>query len=55
MKKIEATMQEIWAATRPIVQKNRKKYSRKNKNKDDWKKAIDGDRERDSGHGDGKG
>lgn len=50
MKKVEVTMQEIWAATRPVVQKNKKKYSRKNKKKDDWKKAIDGDRERDSGN-----
>jgi hypothetical protein len=51
MKKVEVTMQEIWAATRPVVQKNKKKYSRKNKKKDDWKKEPNGDRERDSGHG----
>jgi hypothetical protein len=35
MKKIEVTMQEIWAATRPAVQKNKKKYSRKKKKEDD--------------------
>jgi hypothetical protein len=33
MKKIEVTMQEIWAATRPIVQKSKKTYNRKNKHK----------------------
>ncbi len=33
MKKIEVTMQEIWAATRPIVQKNKKTYTRKSKHK----------------------
>lgn len=31
MKRVELTMQEIWAATRPIVQKNKKKYERKPK------------------------
>jgi hypothetical protein len=31
MKKVEVTMQEIWAATKPVVQKNKKKYSRKTK------------------------
>lgn len=33
MKQIEVTMQEIWAVTRPIVQRNKKKYSRKPKHK----------------------
>jgi hypothetical protein len=33
MKKIEVTMQEIWAATRPIVQKSKKTYNRKPKHK----------------------
>jgi len=33
MKKIELTMQEIWQATRPIIQKNKKKYNRKTKHK----------------------
>ncbi len=33
MEKIELTIQEIWAATRPIVQKNKKQYSRKKKHK----------------------
>jgi hypothetical protein len=33
MEKIEITMQEIWQATRPIVQKNKKTYTRKKKHK----------------------
>ncbi len=31
MKKIVITKQEVWQATRPSIQKNKKKYSRKNK------------------------
>jgi hypothetical protein len=31
--KIEITVQEIWAATRPIIQKSKKQYSRKEKHK----------------------
>ena len=33
MKKIKVTMQEIWAATRPKIEKNKKKYNRKKKHK----------------------
>lgn len=33
MEKIEVTMQEIWQATRPIVQKSKKTYTRKKKHK----------------------
>jgi hypothetical protein len=33
MEKIEITMQEIWQATRPIVQKSKKSYTRKKKHK----------------------
>jgi hypothetical protein len=33
MEKIEVTMQEIWQATRPIVQKSKKTYNRKKKHK----------------------
>jgi hypothetical protein len=33
MEKIQVTLQEIWEATRPIVQKNKKKYTRKSKHK----------------------
>ena len=33
MKTIEITIQEIWAATRPIVQKSKKSYTRKKKHK----------------------
>ena len=33
MEKIEVTMQEIWQATKPIIYKNKKKYSRKDKHK----------------------
>jgi hypothetical protein len=35
MKQIELTMQEIWQATRPAIQRNKKKYSRKTKHKRD--------------------
>jgi hypothetical protein len=31
LKKIEVTIQEMWAATRPIIQKSKKEYSRKEK------------------------
>jgi hypothetical protein len=31
--KVEITIQEIWAATRPIIQKSKKDYSRKKKHK----------------------
>jgi hypothetical protein len=31
--KIEVTIQEIWAVTRPIIQKSKKEYSRKEKHK----------------------
>ena len=34
METIELTMQEIWQATRPTIQRNRKKYTRKSKHKD---------------------
>ena len=50
MKKIEATMQEIWAATRPVVQKNTKKYSRKKKKEDDRKEEPIKNSVRDRGH-----
>ena len=30
---IEISQQEIWAATRPLIQRNRKKYTRKAKHK----------------------
>jgi hypothetical protein len=33
MKAIEITIQEIWAATRPIVQKSKKQYNRKKKHR----------------------
>jgi hypothetical protein len=33
MEKIEITMQEIWQATRPIIQKSKKSYTRKKKHK----------------------
>lgn len=32
MKKIVITKQEVWQATRPSIQKNKKKYSRKKNN-----------------------
>jgi len=31
MEKIEITQQEIWAATRPLIARNKKKYNRKEK------------------------
>lgn len=33
MKKVEFTIQEIWAACRSSVQPNKKRYNRKNKHK----------------------
>ena len=33
LQKIELSMQEIWEATRPNIEKNKKKYERKNKHK----------------------
>jgi len=33
MKTIEITIQEIWAATRPVVQKSKKQYTRKEKHR----------------------
>jgi hypothetical protein len=33
MKTIEITIQEIWAATRPNIQKSKKAYNRKKKHK----------------------
>jgi hypothetical protein len=33
MKTIEVTMQEIWQATKPVIYKNKKKYTRKIKHK----------------------
>ena len=35
MKKIKITQQEIWDASRPNIQKNKKKYTRKTKHKKD--------------------
>jgi hypothetical protein len=34
METIQVTQQEIWQATRPTIQRNRKKYTRKSKHKD---------------------
>lgn len=39
MKKIEVTQQEIWQATRPIIFKNKKKYSRKGRKNDKVERA----------------
>jgi hypothetical protein len=33
MKTIEITIQEIWQATRPIIHKSKKSYTRKRKHK----------------------
>jgi len=33
MKTIEVTIQEIWMVTRPNIQRNKKKYTRKSKHK----------------------
>lgn len=33
MKTVELTIQEIWQATRPIIQKSKKNYTRKTKHK----------------------
>jgi hypothetical protein len=34
MKQIQITMQEIWSATRPTIQKSKKSYDRKNAKKE---------------------
>ena len=33
LRTIEVSMQEIWAHTRPVVQRNKKAYTRKEKHK----------------------
>lgn len=33
LKTIQVTIQDIWAASRPSIQRNKKKYNRKNKHK----------------------
>jgi len=33
LKVVEVSMQEIWAHTRPVLHKNKKKYTRKTKHK----------------------
>lgn len=33
METIQVTQQELWQATRPVIQKNKKKYTRKSKHK----------------------
>lgn len=35
LEKIQVTIQELWAAARPHVHKNQKKYSRKTKHKNE--------------------
>jgi len=34
MKKIKITQQDIWDASRPAIERNRKKYTRKKKHKE---------------------
>lgn len=36
LEQVELTMQEIWMATRPCVQKSKKSYTRKEKHKKDF-------------------
>ena len=43
MKTIEVTMQEIWQATRPIIQKSKKAYTRKQKHKTQTQKNTKND------------
>jgi hypothetical protein len=33
LQQIEVTLQEIWQATRPIIQRSKKQYNRKQKHK----------------------
>ena len=40
MKKIKVTMKEIYDAMRPSVEKNKKKYTRKTKHKNDGKTEM---------------
>jgi hypothetical protein len=39
MKTIQVTIQEIWQATRPVIQKNKKKYTRKSKHAKNYAKT----------------
>lgn len=41
LEKIQVEIQDIWDASRPNIHKNKKKYSRKGKNKKNWKKFDD--------------
>jgi hypothetical protein len=41
MKTIEVTIQELQAATRPNVYRNRKKYNRKDKHRNQSERSID--------------
>ena len=36
LEKMNVEMQDIWDASRPNIHKNKKKYSRKGKNKKSW-------------------
>jgi hypothetical protein len=36
MKTIEVTIQEIWQVTRPVIQKSKKTYTRKQKHKNKY-------------------
>ena len=41
LEKVQLEMQDIWDASRPNIHKNKKKYSRKGKNKKKWKDDYD--------------
>jgi hypothetical protein len=41
LREIELTQQEWWAAQRGSVEQNRKKYRRKPKNQDRWRRVVD--------------
>ena len=38
LRNIEVSMQEIWAHTRPVVHRNKKAYTRKEKHNKPWQR-----------------
>ena len=34
LREVEITQQDVWDATRPAIERNKKKYTRKNKHKE---------------------
>jgi len=41
LREVELTQQEWWAAQRSSVERNRKKYRRKGRDRDRWRRGLD--------------